>query len=101
MPNITPEEVAHVALLARLQLTEEEIAHFTPQLDQILGHFRQLQQLDTSDVPPTSHAIQMANVWREDRPRPSLPVEEVVAGAPESHDGLFVVPRIVGEAPDA
>ena len=100
MANITPEEIKHVALLARLQLTEEEVAEYTPQIDRILGHFQRLQALDTSDVPPTSHAIRMTNVWREDVSRPSLPNEEVVANAPDAKGGLFIVPRIVGEAPD-
>ena len=101
MANITLEEVAHIALLARLQLTDEEIAEYTPQIDRLLGYFRQLQNLDTTGVPTTSHAIEMTNVWREDAARPSLPVEEVVANAPEARDGLFVVPLIVGDAPDA
>src|SRR5690349_4720489 len=100
MANITPAEIRHIALLARLQLTEEEVERFTPQIGQILGHFEQLQALDTSDVPPTSHAIRMTNVWREDVARPSLPVEDVVANAPDADGGLFIVPRIVGEAPD-
>jgi aspartyl-tRNA(Asn)/glutamyl-tRNA(Gln) amidotransferase subunit C len=100
MANITPDEVAHIALLGRLQLTEEEVEHYTPQIDQILGYFRQLQKLDTSDIPPTSHAIQLTNVWREDRSRPSLAADEAVANAPEARDGLFIVPRIVGDAPD-
>ena len=78
-----------------------EVAEFTPQIDQILGHFLQLQALDTEGVPPTSHAIAMTNVWREDVSRPSLPTAEVVANAPDANDGLFLVPRIVGEAPDA
>lgn len=100
MANITPEEIKQIALLARLQLTEDEVEEFTPQIDQILGHFQRLQALDTADVPPTSHAIGMTNVWREDRSRPSLPTPEVVANAPDAEDGLFIVPRIVGEAPD-
>ncbi len=100
MANITLEEVAHVALLARLQLTDEEIAHFTPQIDQILGHFLRLQALDTTDVPATSHAIGMTNVFRDDVARPSLSTEEVVANAPDAENGLFIVPRIVGDAPD-
>ena len=101
MSNITPEEIRRLALLARLQLTEAEVAEFTPQIDQILSHFLQLQTLDTEGVPPTSHAIAMTNVWREDVSRPSLPTAEVVANAPDANDGLFLVPRIVGEAPDA
>jgi aspartyl-tRNA(Asn)/glutamyl-tRNA(Gln) amidotransferase subunit C len=100
MANITPEEVSRVGLLARLRLTEAEIQEYTPQIDAILGYFQQLQTLDTSDVPPTSHAIAMTNVLRADSPRPSLPVDEVVANAPDTQDGLFIVPRIVGDAPD-
>ena len=101
MAQITPEEVRHIALLGRLQLTDEEVAHFTPQLNQILDHFQQLQGIDTTDVELTTHAIQMTNVWREDESRPSLPVDEVVANAPEANGGLFIVPRIVGESPNA
>jgi aspartyl-tRNA(Asn)/glutamyl-tRNA(Gln) amidotransferase subunit C len=101
MANITPEEVARVGRLARLQLTEAEIQEYTPQVDAILGYFQQLQKLDTADVPPTSHAIAMTNVLRADATRPSLPVEDVVGNAPDAHIGLFIVPRIVGDAPDA
>ena len=64
MANITPEEVARVGLLARLRLTDEEIREYTPQIDAILGYFQQLQKLDTSEVPATSHAIAMTNVLR-------------------------------------
>lgn len=101
MANITPEEIERIALLARLRLTPEEVTHFTPQIDEILGYFQQLQALDTTDIPVTSHAIQMTNVWREDVARPSLTPEEVTANAPDADEGLFIVPRIVGEAPGA
>ena len=95
MANITSEEVARIGVLARLQLTDDEIEHFTPQLDEILGYFQQLQGLDTDGVPVTSHSVHLVNVWREDAARPSLTPDEAVAGAPESHDGLFIVPTIV------
>jgi aspartyl-tRNA(Asn)/glutamyl-tRNA(Gln) amidotransferase subunit C len=92
---ITEEEVAHVAYLARLELTEEERKLFTTQLDSILGHFRRLQELDTEGVPPTSHAINMENVLRDDVVTESLPVEDVLANAPHRDGDFFLVPRIV------
>lgn len=95
MANITREEVARVGVLARLDLAPEEIDYFTPQLDSLLGHFRKLQTVDTEGVPPTSHAIELSNVLREDEVRPSLPREDLLAAAPEARDGVFVVPRIV------
>lgn len=95
MANITRDEVARVGILARLELTPEEIERFTGQLDSILGHFAQLQAVDTQDVPATSHAIALSNVLREDVVRPSMPREDLLANAPEARDGCFVVPRIV------
>jgi aspartyl-tRNA(Asn)/glutamyl-tRNA(Gln) amidotransferase subunit C len=93
--KLTREEVAHVAFLARLELTDEEKDRLTSHLNQILGHFEKLQELDTENVEPTSHAIPLNNVYREDISRPSLPVDEAVANAPEARDDCFVVPRIV------
>lgn len=93
--KLTEDEVAHVAYLARLELTPEERKLFTVQLDSILAHFRHLQELDTTSVPPTSHAISMQNVLRDDEVTQSLPVEDVLANAPERDDSFFVVPRIV------
>jgi aspartyl-tRNA(Asn)/glutamyl-tRNA(Gln) amidotransferase subunit C len=95
MPKLSMAEVEHVALLARLELTPEEKAKLTEDLNVILEHFGQLQRLDTTDVEPTSHAVPMQNVFREDQVRPSMPREVILAEAPEARQGFFVVPRIV------
>ena len=92
---LTPEEVEHVALLSRLELTEEERALFTRQLSAIVDYFQQLRELDTAGVPPTSHVVPMQNVLREDSPRPSLSQEEALANAPEEQQDCFLVPRII------
>lgn len=97
MPEITLDEVRHVARLAHLALSEEELARTGVELNRILEHFRALAEIDTTDVPITSHAIPMVNVYREDEVRPSLPVEQVVANAPDGVDEFFRVPRIVEE----
>jgi len=93
--QLSREEVEHVALLARLDLTAEETTRYTDELNQILGHFEKLNELDTTDVPPTSHVIPMTNVLRPDVVQPSLPVAEVLANAPEATDEAFRVPRVV------
>jgi aspartyl-tRNA(Asn)/glutamyl-tRNA(Gln) amidotransferase subunit C len=95
MPRLSLAEVEHVALLARLELSDSEKSRLTEDLNVILEQFDRLQQLDTSNVPPTAHAIPLANVFREDRARPSLPPAEVLHGAPEGRDEFFVVPRVV------
>jgi aspartyl-tRNA(Asn)/glutamyl-tRNA(Gln) amidotransferase subunit C len=93
--RLTREEVEHVALLARLDLTEEEKEQQTEHLNQILAAFEELSLLDTENVEPTSHAIPMSNVFRPDEPRSPLPREESLANAPEEEDGFFRVPRVV------
>lgn len=93
--RITPEVVDRVARLSRLELTAQEREAFSIQLNSILEYFARLDRLDTQGVEPTSHAIPMTNVFREDRVEPSLPVEEVVAMAPESCEGYVVVPRVL------
>jgi len=95
MPKLTLAEVEHVALLARLRLTEDEKHRMTEDLNVILDHFETLQQLNTDGISPTAHAIPMENVLREDATRPSLPREELLREAPEARDEFFVVPRIV------
>lgn len=92
---LTLQQVEHVALLARLELTPEEKARLTGDLNVILEHFERLQELDTSDVEPTSHAIPVRNVFRADEVRPSLPRDAIMAEAPDAREGYFVVPRIV------
>ena len=96
-PALTRADVVHVARLARLALSDEEIDELTPQLAGILAHAAQIAALDTGDVPPTSHPLPLVNVLRADEPRPCLDRAEVLAAAPESADDRFVVPRILGE----
>ncbi len=92
---LSREEVRKVALLARLELSEEELDAQVGHINSLLSHFDILQQLDVSGVEPTSHIIPIVNVLRDDVARPSLTREEVLMNAPESRDGCFVVPRIV------
>jgi len=97
MSRISTEQVKHVANLARLAITEEEAAMFTKQLDDIISFAEQLNELDTENVAPTFHVLDMKNVLREDRPQQGLPQEEVLKNAPEHQDGQFKVPAILGE----
>jgi aspartyl-tRNA(Asn)/glutamyl-tRNA(Gln) amidotransferase subunit C len=99
MPHISRADVEHVAHLARLALTDEEIEELTGQLGTILEHATQVSALDTGDVGPTAHPLPLMNVFRDDEPRPCLDRDEVLAAAPEAEDGRFRVPRILGEAP--
>ncbi|HZG15746.1 MAG TPA: Asp-tRNA(Asn)/Glu-tRNA(Gln) amidotransferase subunit GatC [Candidatus Bathyarchaeia archaeon] len=94
MSAITRKEVEHVANLARLQLTEDEAERFTNDLNAILVFAAKLDELDTSDIPPTSHATDVKNVMREDVNRPSLPPEDVLRNAPEHEDGQIKVPAV-------
>ena len=89
---ISPEEVRHVARLARLTLTDDEVARFGEQLSAILEAVSKVSEVDLSDVPPTAHPLDLVNVWAEDEPRPSLPVEEALANAPDRDNGFFRVP---------
>ena len=89
---ITRDDVLHVAELARLELTVEEIERLGEQLNAILEAVGKVAELDLEDVPPTSHPLDLVNVWADDEPRPSLPVDEALANAPEREDGFFRVP---------
>ena len=93
--RLTPEEVEHVALLARLRLGGEERSRFTTQLNSILEHFEQLRQVDTSGAPAMSHAVEMSNVFREDEPGKSLSAEQALENAPDEARGCFRVPRVI------
>jgi aspartyl-tRNA(Asn)/glutamyl-tRNA(Gln) amidotransferase subunit C len=88
-------DIEKVARLARLELSEEEKVTFGDQLEQILNYMEQLNRLDTAGVEPTSHAIPIHNVFREDEVKPSFPQEEVLGIAPDDEDGHFKVPRII------
>ncbi len=100
MPEITRDEVAHLARLSRLALDDAELDRLAGQLDVILGAVAQIAEVtDATDVPPTSHAVPLENVTRPDVVTPSLPRERVLEGAPAAEDGRFRVPRILGDAP--
>jgi aspartyl-tRNA(Asn)/glutamyl-tRNA(Gln) amidotransferase subunit C len=90
-----PMDVAYVAHLARLQVTDEETALFQGQLNHILDYVQSLRALDTSAVEPMAHAVPVHNVFREDVPTPSLDHERVMANAPLERQGLFAVPKII------
>jgi aspartyl-tRNA(Asn)/glutamyl-tRNA(Gln) amidotransferase subunit C len=88
-------DVEHVARLARLALTPEELERYRKQLGLILEHAARVQEIAADDVPPTSHPVPRSNVFRPDEPQESLSHEEAMAGAPETEGGRFKVPRIV------
>jgi len=92
---ISREEVLHIAKLAKLPLTEEEIELYQKQLSRILEYFKRLEELDTSDVEPLKHILEAGNVLRPDEPRPSLPIEDVLRNAPRRRDGFFEVPKVI------
>jgi aspartyl-tRNA(Asn)/glutamyl-tRNA(Gln) amidotransferase subunit C len=99
MPSISRDDVLHVAKLARLELTEEELELFTPQLAAVLEHAADVEALDLADVPPTSHPYPLRNVFRDDEVRPSVDREEVLAQAPSVESARFKVPPILGDEP--
>ncbi len=96
-PKISLKDVEHVARLARLELSEAEKERMRRELDSILSYIDKLRALDTGGVEPTSHAIPMTNVMRDDTPRPSFPQEAMLANAPERSGEFFRVPRIIEE----
>ena len=96
-PKITMRDVEHVARLSRLALTDQEKERMRRELDGILSYIDKLRVLDTANVPPTSHAVPMTNVMREDEPRPSLAQDEMLANAPERSGEFFRVPKIIEE----
>lgn len=95
--SLSTEEVRHVAQLARLALADEEVEGLRAQLSAILAYAEKVGEVATTDVPPTGHAYPLANVLREDVPRPSLPQGAALSTAPDAEDGRFRVPRIVSE----
>ena len=95
--SLTREEVERVALLARLELTPDEVATMTRQLSKILDHIEQLSQLDTESVQPMAHAIEMSNVFGDDQIRPGLTREEALSNAPKRDEECYRVPAVLGE----
>jgi aspartyl-tRNA(Asn)/glutamyl-tRNA(Gln) amidotransferase subunit C len=95
--NLTRDDVAHLAKLARLAVTDDELQLFAGQLDVILSAVARIGDVAAADIPPTSHAVPLVNVVRPDQVVPSLPREVILAGAPSVEDDRFRVPRILGE----
>ncbi|EJW15072.1 Asp-tRNA(Asn)/Glu-tRNA(Gln) amidotransferase subunit GatC [Paenibacillus alvei] len=93
--SIHAKDVEHVAKLARLDLSNEEKERYTEQLNAILKYAEKLNELNTDDVTPTTHVLPIRNVMREDEARPSLPIEKVMANAPEEEEGQFKVPAVL------
>ncbi len=94
---LSEDEVRHVARLARLALTDEEVANLAPQLSAILGYAEQVGEVAAEDVVPTTHPFALADVTRPDERRPSRSREAILAGAPQVEQDRFAVPRIVAE----
>ncbi|MEU4561291.1 Asp-tRNA(Asn)/Glu-tRNA(Gln) amidotransferase subunit GatC [Actinoplanes sp. NPDC023936] len=97
MAAISREEVAHLARLSRLAVTEEELDRFAGQLDVILQSVARVGEVAADDIPPTSHSVPLTNVYRDDVPTPSLTQEAALSGAPDAYEGRFRVPRILDE----
>ena len=93
--KITPEEISHVADLARLQLSAEEVVAMAGQLGDILSYVDKLNELDTSGITPMTHAISIVNAFREDEVKPSLEKEKALSNGPRQDGESFVVPRII------
>jgi aspartyl-tRNA(Asn)/glutamyl-tRNA(Gln) amidotransferase subunit C len=92
MAGISRDEVLHVARLARLELSDDEVGRFQKQLSDILEAISKVSELDLADVPPTAHPLEIENAWAEDVPRPCLPLDDVFANAPDRDDGHFRTP---------
>jgi aspartyl-tRNA(Asn)/glutamyl-tRNA(Gln) amidotransferase subunit C len=94
---ITRDEVAHLARLSRIALSDDELDHLAPQLDQIISAVARVQEVTAEGIPPTTHALPLVNVFRDDEPRPCLTAEEALSQAPAVEQQRFRVPRILGE----
>ncbi len=99
--EITPEQVRHVAMLARLALSEAELSRLTPQLASIVRYIAKLGELDVSGVEPMAHAVPVTNVLREDIVEPSLPLDKVLQNAPDTDGPFFKVPKVIGGDEDS
>jgi aspartyl-tRNA(Asn)/glutamyl-tRNA(Gln) amidotransferase subunit C len=97
MPALSSDEVAHLARLSRLDLSQAELDHFGAQLEVILSAVARVAEVAAADVPPTTHAVPVVNVTRPDQIRASLTQAEALSGAPAAQDGRFRVPRILDE----
>ncbi len=97
MAAISRDDVAHLAKLARIEMTTAELDHMASELEQILGAVKRVQEVATSDIAPTSHPLSMSNVFRNDVVKPSLTNDEALSGAPAQAEDRFKVPQILGE----
>jgi aspartyl-tRNA(Asn)/glutamyl-tRNA(Gln) amidotransferase subunit C len=93
--KITPQEISHVANLARLHMTQQEVEAMARQLDEILNYVAKLNELDTESVTPTTHAISIVNAFREDEVKPSLSSDKSLGNGPQQNGESFVVPRVI------
>ncbi|MDQ1697625.1 MAG: aspartyl-tRNA(Asn)/glutamyl-tRNA(Gln) amidotransferase subunit, partial [Frankiaceae bacterium] len=93
--SITRDDVAHLARLSRVAMTDDELDHLAEQLDVILGAVARVQEVVADDIPPTSHAVPLTNVFRPDTAEPSLGAEAALAAAPAAEEGRFRVPQIL------
>ena len=92
---LTPEEVTHIARLARVGLSDDDVSRFQDQLSQILDYFQRLQEVDTDNVPPTAHTLAMHNVMRDVEPKPPFDKEDILANAPQREEDLFRVRAVL------
>lgn len=97
MSTISTAEVARVAALARVALTDAEVERLAKELDAVASSFTRVNSVVSAEIPATSHPVPLTNVMREDVPGPTLDVEELLAGAPASEDSMFLVPQILGD----
>ena len=95
--SVTKKDVEHIAKLARLKVTEEEVDHYTGQLNQILEYVEKLNELDTENVEPLSHPVENTNVFREDKLKDSIKTEEALKNAPDKDDQHFKVPKVINQ----
>ncbi len=95
--SVTKKDVEHIAKLAKLEFTEAELEKFTHQLNQILKYVEQLNKLDTSNVEPLTHVIQLSNVFRDDEVKQSIGTEDALKNAPATSDKFFKVPKVISE----
>lgn len=95
--SLSREQVQHVARLARVGLTDEDVARFSHQLSDVLDYFERLSRVDTEDVPPTSHTLPLHNIMREDEPQPAFDVDTILANTPEVEDNRIRVRAILDE----
>jgi aspartyl-tRNA(Asn)/glutamyl-tRNA(Gln) amidotransferase subunit C len=98
MAAISREEVAHLARLSRIEMTPDELDHLASEMQLILGAVARVQEVAAADIPPTSHALPMTNVFRPDVTKPSLSPEDALSGAPAREEDRFKVPQILGDA---